>query len=503
MGFLGTLRNLLTPAPLRSQESYRGARSNRIWKNWYPPHASGDSAINDSFDTLLSRVRELSRDDPTLKAAKRAISKHVIGPGIMAFADALTANDANSYDDDAFNDPSDDVFNRWSEERECDIEGRFSFEEMQLHQWNEMMESGEALWLKVMDDRPGRSLPLAWQMLEAEQIDDSKDWEAGDGRCLCRRGIEYDRVGRPVAYWIFDAHPYDIAGSPVLDSRRVTADRVIHTFLPNRTSEHRGITWFTNLQSHKDLDWYVGNELTAASLGALFAVAIKRERGQGSGLGFQNATGSQPTTNNEFALGRGIVADIGPNDSIEQVESKRPNRDAKPFIDLILMLQGMGIGGSRLRLTGDYSESSYTSARGAHLDDQAFFVVLQNFAASNFVRPIRRELQRHAVISGLIPGITPRQYLSQQQRLERFYIQPPGREQLDPDGEQSAAMNRMKAGMSTLQIECGKRGLHWRKVARQQKREEQFWIDTVGHLPSFESKAAARGSDSTNNGGAA
>lgn len=473
-----------------SGESYKGARLTRKWRGWQPDAVDGDTAIADSMDMLLRRIREMGRDDATIKAAKRSIVKHVIGTGILAFADARMANDPTEYDDDAFNDPSDELFERWSDERECDIAGKLSFEEMQAHAWNEMMESGECLWLRVDDDRPGRTIPLAYQLLESEQLDESRDWDAGaDQKYMCRRGIEYDVVGRPVAYWIFDAHPYgDRQRHTGFLSRRIPAERIIHTFLPNRISESRGVTWFTNLQSAKDLDWYLSNELTAAALGALFAVAIKREHGQGSGTGLTGSSGTAtPNTsmNSELKLGQGIISDIGANDAVEIIESKRPNRDAKPFIDLILQTQAMSVGISRLRLTADYSETSYTSARAAHLDDAAFFQMLQRFGKRNFVRPVRREAQRAAVASGLIRGMGSRQYLRDQMRLENFFIQPPGREQIDPEKETNAAAARIRYGVSTHAEECGKRGLHWRKVARQQARENAFWKKTVGRLPDL------------------
>jgi len=493
--------NALTTSPIldatgkpfsASNESYRGARLERKWKTWIPDHTSGDAAIGNSFDMMLRRIREMGRDDATIKASKRAIVKHVIGPGILAFADALADGSIEEYDDD-FNDPSDSWFERWSEERECDIEGRFSFEEMQAHQWDEMMESGESLWLRVDDDTPGRSVRLAYQLLEAEQLDESRDWDAGyDTPYECRRGIEYDTLGRPKFYWLFDVHPYDnnFGGTFTATSKRVPANRVIHTYLPNRTSEHRGITWFTNLQSAKDLDWYLSNELTSAAIGALFSVVINRATGAGSGTGFASSNPSATSTNSTINLGPGTIADMGPDDKVTPVESNRHARDSKPFIDLILQTQAMSVGISRLRLTGDYSQTSYTSARAAHLDDQAFFVMLQGFANRNFIRPIRKEHQRQAVISGRIPKMTARKYLEHQVRLEDFFVQPPGREQIDPEKETNAAAARVRFGFSTHAEECGKRGRHWRKVARQRAREERYWLKTVGRLPDLgESKA--------------
>jgi hypothetical protein len=49
--------------------------------------------------------------------------KNVVGTGILAFADALKAGGFDEYDDE-FNDPSDDSYERWSEEQECDVVGR-------------------------------------------------------------------------------------------------------------------------------------------------------------------------------------------------------------------------------------------------------------------------------------------------------------------------------------------------------------------------------------------
>lgn len=474
--------------PITSMESYRGAQLTKKNASWDPEHTSGDSAIGDSFDRLLRRIREMSRDDPVIKASKRAIVKGVIGTGILAFADSLKTGSISEYDDE-FNDPSDAAHERWSNERECDLEGRFSYEEMQVHQWNEMMESGESLWLRVDDDRPGRSVPLAYQMLEAEQLDESMDWDAGEQTEFdCVRGIEYDHVGRPVAYWLYDAHPYGgrLSHSLEVKSTRVPANRVTHTFLPSRTSEHRGVTWFTHLQTSKDIDWFLGSELTSRAIAALFSVVIKRENASGSGTGL----GGTSSTGGTVKLGSGIVSDLGVNDSVETVESKRGGADSDPFIQLMLQLQAMSVGISKIRLTGDTGNASYTAARQAALDDQAIFMMWQTFARHNFVRPHRREHQRQAVVRGLIPGMTASKYMADQTRLEDFFVQPPGREQIDPEKETVAAAARVRFGFSTHAEECGKRGKHWRKVARQRKREEDYWRETVGRLPDLgESKA--------------
>lgn len=458
-------------------QAYTGGKLTRLWKDWIPWHRSGDAAIWENWSLLTSRVRDLVRNDAVMRSAKRALAKHVVGAGIKTHADVWDDDEP----DDAYNFESDDLFEHWCE-HECDVRGVHDFGQLQWLAFNECMETGEVLLLKVQDNRKGRSVPYTLQMIEPEQIDlrfDRPEGLRGENKIV--RGVEYDSFDRPVAYWIYDQHPYDLYTSWTGASTRVPASRVIHLHLAGRPSERRGISWFAaNVQNAKDLDTYLGNELTAAALAALFTVMIKRKHGAGSGVGFTGDGSSTDGNADDYGnpivkLGRGIVADLGTEDDVKIVESSRPNRDAAPFIKLLLMLQGMGIGVSQLRLTGDYSQSSYTSARGAHLDDQAYFHVLQHWFAHKFVLPVRRDWTRQAVALGRLRSLSPRQFAKDEWKYSRVKHLAPGREQLDPEKETGAAMRRIRAGFSTWQHECGLRGMDWRRIVIQQARERAFF----------------------------
>ncbi len=459
--------------------AYRGGAVSRLNKDWIPSHRSGDLAIRENWDLLTSRIRDLFRNEPTIKNARRSLLKYCIGTGIQSYA-AVKLN-RDDYDDD-FNDEADDEFEMW-ENDEADAEGILSWPEMQALHFSEVCGTGESLLLKCSDDSPGRSIPLCYQILEAEQLDRTKEWPAGtnsDGtpRNRCARGIELDAKNRPVFYWIYDAHPYDTfqAGGVGSKSKRIPAARVIHSYLKERPSQTAGVTWFgANVQTTRDLDWYIGNELTAAAIGALLTLIIKRKHGSGQGVGFMGPGDSTDQFgNDEVKLGPGLIANIGADDDIKVAESTRPNRDAAPFLKLIMMLQGMGVGLSYLRMTGDYSQSSYTSARAAHLDDQAFFVCLQDWFGRSVVRKVRQEHSRQAAAYGLYENVTPRQFANKQRRYLALDLQPPGREQLDPEKETDSAIKRIDSGLSTRKIECGLRGDHWRRILRQRMREVKF-----------------------------
>lgn len=448
------------------QEHYRGARVTRLTKNFQPAHRSGDAGIQESWNLLTARVRDLGENDPVIKKAKNLLPTHVVGSGIRAFADAMDPGEEDLFEE--FNSESDQNFQRWCE-TECDAEKRMHFGEMQSLTFKETVNTGNGLMLLCQVKEPGRRIPLCLQGLEWEQLDRSKDRPAAKGQNKIVGGIEYDGSNCPVFYHVLDAHPYDnySAAAGSMNSQPVPANRVIHWYVPTRWSAYSGISWFNAMmQSARDLDWYVGNEMTSAAIGALLTLIIKQEYPKALGLE-DGEEGEDEFGNEAVKLGNGMVSRIGPNDDIKVAESNRPNRDAAPFIKLLLHLQAMSLNVSYLRLSGDYSQTTYTSARGAHLDDQAFFRPLQMSFGTRTVLRIRRLHDEQCAARGLYSSVTPRQYLRDKFRLQQMDIIGVGREQLDPEKETDSAAGRVRAGMSNLKIECGLRGLHWREVLRQ------------------------------------
>jgi hypothetical protein len=74
-----------------------------------------------------------------------------------------------------------------------------------------VVESGEALIVRY---RPEASLrlpvPLQVRVLEPDYLDPNKHGPIGNGS-ICFQGIEFDRSGRRVAYWLYPEHPYGVS----------------------------------------------------------------------------------------------------------------------------------------------------------------------------------------------------------------------------------------------------------------------------------------------------
>ena len=89
---------------------------------------------------------------------------------------------------------------------------------------------------------------------------------------LVRGGIEFDRLGRRVAYHLTRAHPGDPAMRPRdHDLVRVPADRIAHLFRPLRPGQIRGEPWLARALVRLDeLDQYDDAALVKAKVAALF-----------------------------------------------------------------------------------------------------------------------------------------------------------------------------------------------------------------------------------------
>ncbi len=107
------------------------------------------------------------------------------------------------------------------------------------------------------------------------------DLELSSGNLL-RAGIEFDRLGRRVAYHLYRSHPEDGALAPMsgtggMDTVRVPAAEVIHLFRPLRPGQIRGEPWLARaLVKLNELDQYDDAEAVRKKTAAMFAGFITR-----------------------------------------------------------------------------------------------------------------------------------------------------------------------------------------------------------------------------------
>ena len=471
-----------------TREAYRWGRVDRRTEHFQPPARSGDAAIYESQDLMHRRTRSEALNNAQVKRIVEALTDLIVGPGMLTFADPfdplldLTSLSLETLDEHlTYALEADDLYDQWFlDPEQFDQAGKRSGPDVQRMLIGECVETGDVLLVRTQSNRPGRIVPLCYQIVERDQLDVTRDRPASEGHNKIVNGIELDAHGREVAFHIYDDHPFDdFTGQGTSGkSSRISASRVIHLCLFRRPSQSIGASWLHAIgQNNFDRDKFIGAEIQTAAKAALLLLVASMENLKNAGtLGLDDGECSTDANgNSEMKLGSSTMAfKVGPKDKVEIVESERPNPNAESFISILDHDTAAGTGISYYTLSGRYDKTNYTSVRGALLAEDSHIRPLQNWYAGKIALPIRRSFHRQAIALGKLKSVSPADFLDNMRRYNRFDAIGAGRELLDPEAETNAAQGKMRSCLTTLKEECAKRQKHWIKVLRQIQLENRL-----------------------------
>lgn len=463
----------------RVMRAYAAAEPSRLTASKRPKNNSADSELGGPFgaNQLRAWARMLVRDNAWAWGVVDTFVNSVVGQGI-AVQSAYELPDGS--DVEAINERRDQVWREWSEV--CEINGQYTFIELQQMAMREIVEAGEVLIRMVPVDRKFRGIyrpvPLALELIEADRLAEEKDTYnlPLHGNHRVNRGVEIDELGRAVAYWIYPNHPtdpYTMRGEP----RRIDADEVIHLFNRQRIGQTRGVTMFAPCVSWiRDLGLYVENELQASAVASCFTVAIKTEEMPTGMLppSTENGRTTDADGNKYEFLQPGLVMHLGPNESIESANPGRPNSASEPWIKLMLRGIAVGTGLSYETVARDYSQTNYSSNRASQLEDRRRFRRWQRYLIERLNQRVWDQFCLSAAMADLNGFPTVAELLENRRKAAPCEHMPPSWEWVDPQSEQTSSENGIKAMQTTYADELGAKGLNWRHVFYQRAKEEEL-----------------------------
>lgn len=212
------------------QAKYDAAGTGRRIKSWQPP-ASGPNRAIEGLQKIRNRSRDTARNDWAGESGIQKWTTNLIGVGITPrWEDA-------------------DLTRRWGAfVPNADADGVLDAYGLQTLGTRSLLDSGE-----VFVRRRPRSLalplsaPVQLQLLEADfcPLFDADQWPGLPSGNTIRQGIERNRFGRRVAYWMYREHPGDkpMMAAPASDDLlRISADDIAHVFEPKRPGQLRGVS---------------------------------------------------------------------------------------------------------------------------------------------------------------------------------------------------------------------------------------------------------------------
>ncbi len=220
----------------RALAAYEGGAHTRRTLGWRAPTVSSNAALLRDLHTLRARSRHAVRNDGYAKGAIDKLVTNAIGTGIKPLSQA---------EDPELRTALQALWLRWTDESDAD--GLLDFYGQQAQAVRAMLEGGK-VFVRLRDRRldDGLSVPLQLQVLEPELCPHTHSTMRPNGNRI-RAGIEFDRLGRRVAYWFHPSRPADF-GFADFDAgrlRRIPADKIVHLYEPLRPGQLRGMPHLT------------------------------------------------------------------------------------------------------------------------------------------------------------------------------------------------------------------------------------------------------------------
>jgi lambda family phage portal protein len=447
----------------RSENMYAAAKTTRMTGAWSPVNNSVNTVIGASSNNVRARIRQLVRDFPYFKRAVETIVDYTVGSGIAFQARVKTADGKL---DKKRNQQIEDAFSFWADE--ADISGKLHFYELMQLAKRQDVESGEFLLVKAgrgFDKEVPRGLyiPYALQIYESDWLTSQYDTYAGGSIGMAinkgatieiRQGIEYDtRTGRVLAYHFYDPEGWG------KETIRVPASDVVHGFKTLRPQQLRGISDFTSsvLVAH-DLGDLMDTEMDGAKMAAKWLAFIYSEdpAARQTWINPEDEEDDETGAIKKIeSLENGIIEYLRKGEKVELAASNRPGSNFPPMVKLILTMIAVSTGVPYELLSGDYSQTSWSTGRMVRSDFSQTLHPIHARHIRQFCNPVIKPFYDAAVLSNRLnlPG-----YFTNPAPWQRVEWQPPGMESMEELRDTKATIEKMEAGLISPQEIAARRG---------------------------------------------
>ena len=318
----------------------------------------------------------------------------------------------------------------------------------------EVFIAGE-VFLRFRPRRPEDRLavPLQIQMLPAEMLPLHRNERAANGHVI-RQGIEFDRIGRRVAYHFLRRHPGDVtdqggAGETV----RVPAAEVIHVIDPVDAGQLRGISRFApGIVKLFLLDQYDDAELDRKKVAAMHALFITTPAPAEPFDIAESDEGGERTMD----LQPGQIVMLEPGEEVQTWAPADVGQTYEPFQYRTLLQVSAALGIPYAYLSNDMLKANYSNSRLALLE---FRRRIEAYQHSVMVWQICRRVWARWLDTAVMAGAIALPDYEQQRRV---YLGcswlPPKWDWVDPLKDARAEIEQIEAGLKSRTQALAERG---------------------------------------------
>lgn len=441
---------------------YEAAARGKRTAGWHTSSASSNVEIERDLPMLRNRARDLVRNNAWASKAVSVWTSNLIEKGIRPRAVALSS--ARRVKRKAL-DRADQLWREWGETTACDADGRHNFYGLERIVQREVCEAGEVLirrrFRRTRDRLP---VPLQLQVLEPDHLDTSRIERLTNGGRIIQ-GIEFNSIGRRVAYWLYPDHPGDLSFTTFnrFESVRIPASEILHVFRSDRAGQARGVPWGAPcMLTLRDFDDYLDAELVRVKIASSYVGFVKDiDGGDLDVAGDEDAADGDRDGALKFEPGTWEFLPEGK----DIVFSKPPETDALPDYAKVTLRQcAAGFGVPYEALTGDLSGLSFSGGRLGRLDFRSSVEEWQQLGfIPQFCGPVWDWFVSAAMSFGDV--------ISEPLGVE--WTCPPAR-MIEPSREVAAQISAVKGGLMSLSEAIRRQGMNPDRVLEELARDAEL-----------------------------
>lgn len=392
MGWLDAFRRRGTGGPVAVRARLEGAMSQRRLRGWQPPLENINSLIASGGPRLLARSRELVVTNGYAANACEAFASNLVGDGIKP---------SSLIEDPVLRDQVQRLWLAWTDE--ADADGLTDFYGLQAMVAREMFVAGECfVRMRPRRAEDGLQVPIQLQLLQSEMLPFEKTEAAANSNRI-RCGIEFNAIGRRVAYHFRRRHPGDSTdqGMVTPETVRVPAEDVLHIYRPIDAGQIRGLPHVAPAMVRLFLlDQYDDAELDRKKTAAMFAGFITKTAPEEQLMGEIEATDDSGAT---VSLEPGTLQVLLPGEDVKFSSPADVGGGYEAFQYRTLLSVSASLGLPYHLVTGDVRQANYSSLRAELVEFRRRVEQLQHgVVAHQLCRPVWARWLETAVLSGAL-----------------------------------------------------------------------------------------------------
>jgi lambda family phage portal protein len=428
---------------------FEAGQSNRRLKSFQATRAHLNTLIAAAGPDITARARYLVRNNGYAANAIESWAGNVVGAGIKP---------SSLIGDPKQKAAVQKLWLAWTDD--SDAEGLTDFYGQQRRAAREVFIAGE-VFFRFRPRRPedGLAVPLQLQMLPSEMLPLNRNEDLPGGNVI-RQGIEFDAIGRRVAYWFLRRHPGDLTDPGMAgELTRVPAEDIIHVIDPVDAGQLRGVSRFAPaIVKLFLLDQYDDAELDRKKVAAMYALFVTTPSpGEPFDIAEDNGSGDRLM---DVQPGQVVMLEPG-----EQIQTSAPadvggSYEAFQYRTLLQISAALGV--PYAYLSNDMLKANYSNSRLALLEFRRRIEAWQHAVmVHQLCRAVWQRWMDMAVMSGglVIPGYEKSRAIAQ-----ACAWLPPKWDWVDPMKDARAEFEQIDAGLKSRTQALAERGFDAEQV---------------------------------------